>query len=154
MGFTPAGYEDNRGSFHFHFPDGNATMPVVGAQSHTAGRSGPQLRGCRHRRVDYAELDRPASPVRLRLNSIAIPPATWASPPRTSGEITYLNGGKPRAARARDAILALLQHDDSVPGPELPDPKKMRCINRQTPLVYTSVALRTGKPSTAQAVSV
>jgi len=59
MGFTPAGYEDTGGSFHFHFPDGNATIARLLVRNlipqAVPGRSAEDVVTAR---VDYAELDR------------------------------------------------------------------------------------------------
>jgi spermidine dehydrogenase len=145
MGFTPAGYEDTGGSFHFHFPDGNATIARLLVRNlipqAVPGRSAEDVVTAR---VDYAELDRPASPVRLRLNSIAIRARHLGEPASARQvEITYLNGGKPRAARARGAILACYNMMIPYLCPELPDAQKDALHQLvKTPLVYTSVALR------------
>ena len=72
MGYTAAGYADG-GSYTFHFPDGNASiarllvrhlipesLPGAGAEDAVAAR------------LDYSRLDRPSSPVRIRLSSIVV----------------------------------------------------------------------------------
>ncbi len=145
MGFTPAGYEDTGGSFHFHFPDGNATIARLLVRNlipkAVPGRSAEDVVTAR---VDYAELDRPASPVRLRLNSIAVRARHLGEPSSAQQvEITYLNGGRPHAARARGAILACYNMMIPYLCPELPAAQKDALHQLvKTPLVYTSVALR------------
>ena len=73
MGFTPAGEADTGGSKTFHFPDGNATIARLlvrnllpdAVPGHTAADIVTA-------RVAYDRLDRPASPVRLRLSSTVV----------------------------------------------------------------------------------
>ena len=51
-------------------------------------------------RLNYAQLDRSGTPIRLRLNSIAIR-ARHLGDPKSAGltEVTYLRGGTRRSAR-------------------------------------------------------
>src|SRR5262249_27793427 len=70
MGYTPAGYLDTGGSATLHFPDGNATIARLLVRSLVPGAvPGSSARDVVTARVDYGHLDRPDSPVRLRLNS-------------------------------------------------------------------------------------
>jgi spermidine dehydrogenase len=145
MGFTPAGYADTGGSLRLHFPDGNATIarllvrnllpravPGTGAEDVVTAR------------VNYAELDRRGSPVRVRLNSIAIRARHLGDPKSASPvEVTYLRGGQAFTARARGTVLACYNMMIPYLCPELPAAQKDALHNLvKTPLVYTSVALR------------
>jgi spermidine dehydrogenase len=145
MGYTPAGYEDTGGSLRLHFPDGNATIarllvrdlvpsavPGVGAENVVTAA------------VDYAQLDRAASPVRLRLNSTVIrvrelPDAA----PSGAVEVTYVREGRTHTATAAGTVLACYNMMIPYLCPELPEKQKAALHSLvKTPLVYTSVALR------------
>jgi spermidine dehydrogenase len=145
MGFTPAGYEDTGGSYRLHFPDGNATLARLLVRnlipSAVPGGSAEDVVTAR---VNYAHLDRSATPVRLRLNSIAIR-ARHLGDPKSAGhvEVTYLRGGKPYTARARGTVLACYNMMIPYLCPELPTAQRDALHKLvKTPLVYTSVALR------------
>jgi spermidine dehydrogenase len=145
MGFTPAGYEDTGGSLRLHFPDGNATIARLLVRDlirdAVPGNSAEDVVTAR---VNYAQLDRGATPVRLRLNSIAIR-ARHLGDPRSAGhvEVTYLRGGRAFTARARGVVLACYNMMIPYLCPELPA-TQIDALHKlvKTPLVYTSVALR------------
>jgi spermidine dehydrogenase len=145
MGFTAAGYQDTGGSLRLHFPDGNATIARLLVRnlipSAVPGNSAEDVVTAR---VNYAQLDRGETPVRLRLNSTAIR-ARHLGDPRSAEhvEVTYLRGGHPFTARARGVVLAGYNMMIPYMCPELPAAQK-DALHRlvKTPLVYTSVALR------------
>jgi spermidine dehydrogenase len=145
MGFTPAGYADTGGSFRLHFPDGNATIArllVRGLIPRAV--PGNSVDDVVTARVNYAQLDRSTSRVRLRLNSIAIR-ARHLGDPKSAGrvEVTYLRGGQAFTARARGTVLACYNMMIPYLCPELPAAQKDALHKLvKTPLVYTSVALR------------
>ncbi|HME38219.1 MAG TPA: NAD(P)-binding protein [Steroidobacteraceae bacterium] len=145
MGFTPAGYEDTGGSFRLHFPDGNATIArLLVRDLIPPAVPGNSVSDVVTARVNYAQLDRAAAPVRLRLNSIAIR-ARHRGDPKSAGavEVTYLRGGRAFTARARGTILACYNMMIPYLCPELPAAQKDALHKLvKTPLVYTSVALR------------
>jgi spermidine dehydrogenase len=94
--------------------------------------------------VNYGQLDRNGTPIRLRLNSIAIR-ARHLGDPKSAAlvEVTYLRGGRPFTARARGAVLACYNMMIPYLCPELPAVQKDALHQLvKTPLVYTSVALR------------
>src|ERR1700722_6027648 len=145
MGFTPAGYEDTGGSFKLHFPDGNATIARLLVRNLIPRAvPGNTAEDVVTARVNYAQLDRDATPVRVRLNSIAIR-ARHLGDPASAGqvEVTYVRGGKAFTARARGTVLACYNMMIPYLCPELP-PAQKNALHQlvKTPLVYTSVALR------------
>src|SRR5580658_1908673 len=145
MGYTPAGYEDTGGSLRLHFPDGNATIARLLVRDLLPGTvPGNSAEDVVTARVNYARLDRADSPIRLRLNSIAIR-ARHLGDPRTASEVevTYLRGGRAFTARANGCVLACYNMMIPYLCPELPAIQK-DALHRliKTPLVYTSVALR------------
>jgi spermidine dehydrogenase len=145
MGYTPAGYEDTGGSLRLHFPDGNATIARLLVRNLIPGAvPGHSAEDVVTARVDYAQLDRSAAPVRLRLNSIAIRARHLGDPKSAQPvEVTYLRAGRAYTARARATVLACYNMMIPYLCPELPQIQK-DALHRliKTPLVYTSVALR------------
>jgi spermidine dehydrogenase len=145
MGYTPAGYADTGGSYRLHFPDGNATIARLLVRNLIPNAvPGNSAEDVVTARVNYAELDRVGTPLRLRLNSIAIRARHLGDPQSARRvEITYLRGGRPFTARARGAVLACYNMMIPYLCPELP-PAQKDALHRlvKTPLVYTSVALR------------
>jgi spermidine dehydrogenase len=144
MGYTAAGYADG-GSYTFHFPDGNASiarllvrnlipdsMPGTNAEDSVAAR------------LDYSRLDRPQSPVRIRLNATAVRARHNGDPAAaTEVEIAYARNGALQAVRARACVLAC--YNMMIPHlcPELPEQQKAALhYASKIPLIYTSVALR------------
>ena len=57
--------------------------------------------------MDYARLDRPDEPVRIRLNSTAVRVRNDAAPAQARGTcVTYARDGRALTVRARECVLA------------------------------------------------
>ena len=145
MGYTPAGYEDTGGSLRLHFPDGNATIARLLVRNLLpAAVPGNSVEDVITAHVDYSQLDRAPSPVRLRLNSTAVR-VRHVGDSELAGpvEVTYVRGGRTFTARAKGAVLACYNMMIPYLCPELPEVQKsaLRSLVK-TPLVYTTVALR------------
>ena len=145
MGETARGYHETGGSTHLHFPDGNATIarllvrsliPAVAA----AGPAGSIVT----ERFDYGQLDRPGSPVRLRLNSTVVKVAHDGDPASAQEVlVTYRSGTDTRSVRGRRCVLACWNMVIPYLCPELPAAQKAALHELvKTPLIYTNVALR------------
>lgn len=144
MGYTAGGYASG-GSESFHFPDGNASIarllvrhlipPAVPGQS---------AEDVVTARVNYAALDRPDTPVRIRLNSIAVRAANLGSSEAPDDvAVTYTRGGEASTVRAKCCVLACWNMMIPYLCPDLPEPQKAALHSLvKTPLVYTSVAIR------------
>jgi len=94
--------------------------------------------------VDYAQLDRAGSPVRLRLSSTVVG-ATHIGAAANARElaIRYVRDGRSYTARARGCVLACWNMMIPYLVPELPEDQKAALHSLvKSPLVYTSVALR------------
>jgi spermidine dehydrogenase len=145
MGYTAAGYADG-GSYFFHFPDGNASIARLLVRSLVpAAVPGSSAEDVVTARVDYARLDRPASPVRIRLNSIVMRVRNIGDPASATGvDIAYLRDGEVQSVRARSCVLACYNMLIPFLCPELPDRQKaaLRSLVK-IPIVYSNVALRT-----------
>ena len=145
MGYTPSGYASTGGSQTLHFPDGNATIArllVRGLVPEAV--PGSTAEDVVMARVDYSRLDRPDSPVRLRLSSTAIRVFNVGDPDTASAvAVTYIRAGKTYNVRARHCVLA--GYNAMIPYlcPELPEKQKEALHEAvKAPLVYTNVALR------------
>jgi spermidine dehydrogenase len=150
MGFTPKGYAETGGSYRLHFPDGNATIArllVRDLLPHAVqGAANPAsaAEDIVTARIDYAQLDSAAEPVRLRLNSTAVR-VRHLGEPRSAAEVevTYVRAGRGYTARARGVVLAGYNMMIPYLCPELPaEQQKALHTLVKTPLVYTTVALR------------
>jgi spermidine dehydrogenase len=149
MGPTPKGYEDTGGSYRLHFPDGNATIARLLVRDLIPEAGGGRVRrtdGAEEivtARLDYSELDRPASPLRLRLSSTVVRARHLGDPKSAKEvEVTYMRAGGAYTARAKGVVLACYNMMIPYLCPELPDPQKTALHSLvKTPLVYTSVAL-------------
>jgi len=145
MGYTPAGYLDTGGSATFHFPDGNATIARLLVRSLIPEAvPGSTAKDVVTARVDYARLDREASPVRVRLSSTVVRVRHAGDPLNaTAVEVTYLRGGRAYKVRAARCVLACYNMMIPYLCPELPEAQKAALHHLvKTPLVYTTVALR------------
>ena len=145
MGYTAAGYADTGGSPRLHFPDGNATIArLLVRRLIPDAVPGASAEDVVSARVNYAALDRPANPVRLRLNSIVLrAQALTARGAAPAVRVTYLRQGKPVTVRGRGCVLACYNMMIPYLVPELP-PEQRAALHSlvKEPLVYTSVALR------------
>ncbi len=131
--------------YFYHFPDGNASIARLLVRGlipeAVPGNSVDDLITTR---ANYAKLDQPASPVRIRLNSTAVRvnhagPATSA----TQVEITYSRLGKLYTVRAPHAVLACWNMIIPYICTELPEKQKQALHScAKVPLLYTNVALR------------
>lgn len=150
MGYTPGGYAATGGSYQLHFPDGNATIARLLVRSlipsvAPAGSAEKLVTA----RFDYGRLDEAASPVRIRLRSTVLrarnEPAAGGAP--GSVTVQYQRDGGLLQVRARHCVLACYNMLIPYLCPELPAAQKDALHQLvKSPLVYTSVALRSGKP--------
>ncbi len=131
------------------FPDGNSSIARLLVRS-LVPPSFPEMAadadpfGIVTARLDYAALDRPGSPVRLRLNSTAVHVAN--DPGGAGVTVDYVNGRQVSRVRARRTVLAC--YNMMVPHlvPELPQAQKAalaQCVKR--PMLVVNTELRNGR---------
>ena len=144
MGYTAAGYADG-GSYTFHFPDGNASIARLLVRDLIPGSvPGASAEDIVTARLDYARLDRPQAPVRIRLNATAVRVRHSGDPASaTAVEIAYARGDALSSVRARACVLACYNMIIPYLCPELPEQQKaaLRYASK-IPLIYVSVASR------------
>lgn len=144
MSYTPAGYAEG-GSYVFHFPDGNASIARLLVRSLIpAAIPGEDCRDVVGARADYAALDRPSNPVRIRLSSLVVRARHLGEPDASSEvEVSYVRAGRVFSVKAGACILACWNMIIPYLCPELPEPQKAALHDLvKTPLVYTTVAIR------------
>jgi spermidine dehydrogenase len=155
MGYTAAGYADG-GSYTFHFPDGNASIARLLVRhlipDSLPGRNAEDVVTAR---LDYARLDRPRAPVRIRLNATAVRVRHDGNPASASDvEIVYARGGALSSVRARACVLACYNMIIPYLCPDLPERQKEALhYASKIPLIYVSVGLRNWQAFKALGVS-
>jgi spermidine dehydrogenase len=131
------------------FPDGNASIArlLVRALIPTAfpGMApGADPFGIVTATLDYSRLDRPDSPVRLRLNSTAVHAGNTAD--GSGVTVNYVTDGQVLQVRGKRCVLAC--YNNIIPSlcPQLPEAQKTalhQCIRR--PMLIVNVELRDGR---------
>ena len=127
------------------FPDGNATIArlLVRAMIPDAV-PGSTMEDVVTSHIDYSRLDRSASAVRLRLNSMGVRVRHLGDPGSAREvEITYVRDGKAEKVRAAHVVLAC--YNTVIPHmcPEMPPIQREALVyGVKRPNMYTSVLLR------------
>jgi spermidine dehydrogenase len=133
------------GDYHFHFPDGNASIARMLVRSLIPNSaSGSTAEDMVTAKVDYSQLDRGDSPVRIRLNSTAVRVRNLGEP-ATAKQVEVIYGRDKKAYRvsAKGVVLACWNMVIPYVCPELPEAQKAALhYGVKVPLVYTVVALR------------
>lgn len=140
MGYTPGKELETGGSYHFSFPDGNATVARLLVRDLIPDAvPGTTVEDSVAARTDYAKLDSSGNPVRIRLSSTA---AHVVNTRNGGVKVTYLRGDKAYSVRGKQSVLACWNMMIPFICPELPQAQKNALHYLvKTPLVYTSVAL-------------
>ncbi len=131
--------------YFFHFPDGNATIARLLVRALIpAAIPGNSAADVVSARADYARLDDAGSPVRIRLNSIAVRVKHLGAPDSAKQvEVAYIRGGKVHTVRAAACVLACWHVMIPFLCAELPESQKHAlALAEKVPLLYTNVALR------------
>jgi spermidine dehydrogenase len=128
----------------YHFPDGNASIARLLVRKLIPGIApGGTMEDIVLARFDYAQIDRPEQPVRIRLNSTAVDVRNAAH----GVEIAYVNGGKVARVAAGDCVLACYHAMIPYIAPETGALQRAALHeNVRAPLVYVNVAVRNWRP--------
>jgi spermidine dehydrogenase len=142
LSFTALGAATpDQSPYFFHFPDGNASIArLLVRKLVPAAIPGQTAQDIVTARVDYAQLDVPASPVRIRLNSTAVAVRQRAE---NEVEVTYGRDGKAFVARGGGVVMACwnMMIPFIVDGLPAAQQDALR-YGVKVPLCYTAVALR------------
>jgi spermidine dehydrogenase len=131
--------------YFFHFPDGNATIArLLVRQLIPDVVPGNSVSDVVLAKANYAKLDQPGSPLRIRLNSTAVRVKHLGEPTSAKEvEVTYAQGGKAYTAKANNAILACWHVVIPYICDEIPVKQRQALSSAQkVPLLYTNVAIR------------
>jgi spermidine dehydrogenase len=131
--------------YFFHFPDGNASIARLLVRSLIPdAMPGSSETDVVTAKANYAKLDQPSSPVRIRLNSTAVRVRHLGDAATAKQvEITYSRFGKLYVVRAPHAVLACWNMVVPYICSELPEGQKQALHSAaKVPLLYTNVAIR------------
>jgi spermidine dehydrogenase len=138
-------YNAEAEEYFFHFPDGNASIARMLVRKLIPGAiPGHSANDIVLARANYAKLDEPNNPVRIRLNSTAVRVKHLGDPATAKQvEITYGRSGKAYTVRAAHCVLACWNMVIPYICDELPqDQQEALSSAAKVPLLYTNVALR------------
>jgi spermidine dehydrogenase len=143
--FTALGEVTPQEEYHFHFPDGNASIARLLVRSLVPGAApGNTAEDIVTAKMDYSRLDHSDSAVRVRLNSTAV--AVYHAGDKASAksvEVVYGRDGKVYSVRGKGTVLACWNMVIPYICPDLPPEQKQALhFGVKVPLVYTVVALR------------
>jgi spermidine dehydrogenase len=131
--------------YFFHFPDGNATLARLMVRALIPRAiPGQTAEDIVTARADYARLDEPASPARLRLNSSVVRVAhRGMAADAAAVDVTYARGGRLQSVRGTRVVLACWNTMIPYLCPDLPGAQKDALAYAiKVPIVYTNVLLR------------
>ncbi|HXX01059.1 MAG TPA: NAD(P)-binding protein, partial [Candidatus Acidoferrales bacterium] len=146
--FTALGEVTPQDEYHFHFPDGNASIARLLVRSLVPGSApGSTAEDIVTAKMDYSRLDRAESPVRIRLSSTAVAVhhvGDAASAKQV--DVVYARDQKTYSVRAKGTVLACWNMVIPYICPDLPAEQKQALhYGVKVPLVYTVVQIRNWK---------
>ncbi|MBS0395670.1 MAG: hypothetical protein JSR54_13685, partial [Proteobacteria bacterium] len=141
LGPTAAGYAETGGSIDVHPPDGGASVARALVRALVpAALPGSTFEDLVTAEADYAELDRPGAPVRIRLSATAVAAANL---PGGGVRVDYVRDGRGHRVLARHCVLACWNAVIPHLCPDLPAEQQAALHAAvKTPLVEVSVAIR------------
>jgi spermidine dehydrogenase len=132
----------------YPFPDGNATIARMIVRSLIPDSCpGTTMEDIVAARMKYDALDRPAHPVRVRLNSTVMNVTHVGDVSKSRAvEVTYVTAGTPRKVRARGCVMACWNTVVPYLCPEMPaKQKEALAYGVKCAIVFTQLALRNWK---------
>ena len=130
--------------YFFHFPDGNASIArLLLRKLIPEAIPGSSAADVVTARANYARLDQPSAPVRIRLNSTAVLVKHIGDAGAAKEvEVTYSRRGRLYRVRTPFAVLACWHVVIPYICPELPEKQKQALhAAAKVPLLYTNVAI-------------
>ena len=145
LSFTALGEVTPQEEFHFHFPDGNASIARMLVRSLVPGSApGSTAEDIVTAKMDYSRLDRGDCPTRIRLNStVVLARHVGQSASAKHVEVVYGRDQKAYTVRAKGVVLACWNMGIPYVCPDLPaEQKEALHYGVKVPLVYSVVGLR------------
>jgi spermidine dehydrogenase len=143
--FTALGEVTPQEEYHFHFPDGNASIARMLVRSLIPGSApGNSAEDVVTAKMDYSRLDHADSPIRIRLSStVVLARHEENSESSKQVEVVYGRDQKAYRVRAKGAVLACWNMVIPYLCPDLPaEQKEALHYGVKVPLVYSVVGLR------------
>jgi spermidine dehydrogenase len=144
LSFTALGEVTPQEEYHFHFPDGNASIARMLVRVLIPGSApGSSAEDIVTAKMDYSRLDHDDSPIRLRLNSTVVA-ARHVGDPASAKQVEVVYGRDQKAYSIRTKAVVLACWNMVIPYicPELPaEQKDALHYGVKVPLVYTVVGL-------------
>ncbi|MFN8062820.1 MAG: FAD-dependent oxidoreductase [Vicinamibacterales bacterium] len=145
MSYTARGEATPKDEYHYHFPDGNASIArlLVRALIPEAV-PGTTVEDSVVAKVRYDRLDTKDAPVRIRLNS-TVARVRHVGDPASAKEVEVVYGREKQVFSVKGKAVVLACWNAMIPYlcQELPAPQKDACRYQvKVPLVYTTVALK------------
>jgi spermidine dehydrogenase len=143
--FTAQGEVTPQERYHFHFPDGNASIARMLVRSLIPGSiPGKSAEDVVTASVDYSRLDHGDSPIRIRLSSTAVSVKHIGDAPSAKEvEIMYGREKKVYTVRGKGVVLACWNMVIPYMCEELPAKQKQALhYGVKVPIVYTAVAIK------------
>ncbi|MGC1453111.1 MAG: FAD/NAD(P)-binding protein [Candidatus Sulfotelmatobacter sp.] len=143
--FTALGEVTPQQRYHFHFPDGNASIARMLVRSLIPGSvPGSTAEDVVTAKVDYSRLDGSGSPIRMRLSSTAVRVRHVGDAASAKEvEVTYGRDNKAYTVRGKGGVLACWNMVIPYLCEELPAKQKEALhYGVKVPLVYTVVAIK------------
>ena len=134
--------------YFFHYPDGVANIArLLVRMLIPAAIPGSSATDVVLAKADYAKLDQPSSPTRIRLNSTVVKVKHRGDPGSAKEvEVSYFTEKKLKTVRAANCILACWHVVIPYIAQELPDAQKEALASAQkVPLLYNNVLVRNWK---------
>jgi spermidine dehydrogenase len=141
----PEGEASFRAPYNYHFPDGNASIARLLVRRLVAGVApGSTMDDVVTAPFDYARLDVPGAPVRLRLESTV---TSLANIPGGRVDVGYFHRGTLKRVQARQVIYAGYNMMLPYLASELPTVQRAALAKGvKAPLVYVKLAVRNWEP--------
>ncbi len=145
------GYIDNKDTYNVekpfihHFPDGNATIARMLVKKMVPNIGpGETVEEIILSDFDYAQLDKPNNPTRLRLNSTVVNVEHAGNPDSSSDVfVRYINGNKSYQIMGKNVVMACYNMMIPYIVPNLPEKQEM-ALRKLTkiPLQFTTIGLK------------
>lgn len=145
LSFTALGEVTPQEEYHFHFPDGNASIARLMVRALIPEAvPGNSVEDVVTAKIDYSRLDKAENATRIRLNSTAVQVRHVGAPEVAKEvEVTYGSGSKAFTVRGKGAVLACWNMVIPYMCADLPAKQKAALhYGVKVPLVYTVVAIR------------
>jgi spermidine dehydrogenase len=149
LSFTASGgVAKDQKPYHFHYPDGNASVARLLTRSLVPGAApGHTAEDIVTAKFDYSRLDRSGNQVRIRLNSPVVR-TRHAGDPATAHEVEVAYAQHSKVYSVRGKLVVLACYNTMIPFlcPQLPSKQKQALLYAiKVPLIYTTVAIKNWK---------